>query len=183
KGEDPKAPQARRMLAEARKALKDGDPARAMMLAAQVEYMNVRLDRPGDDTPEAVRRDVQMTRGAPPAGMMPTPPGMVAASPDATQRARQLLRECRQLQYEGKLVEARQKALEARTLAPAGFATGEDSAEQVLVHLNSLCYKRVDSLMQESTELANSAGSDPPRWQKAEQDLIHARQLAPRFTH
>jgi type II secretory pathway component GspD/PulD (secretin) len=180
KGEDPKAPQARRMLAEARKVLKD-DPARAMTLAAQVEYMNVRLDHPGDDTPAAVRRDVQLAHGAPPAGMMPTPPSMAAAAPDAVQRARQLLRDCRQLQYEGKLVEARQKALEARTLAPTGFTTGEDSAEQVLVHLNSLCYKRVDNLMQESAELANSAGSDPARWQKAEQDLIQARQLATSF--
>jgi type II secretory pathway component GspD/PulD (secretin) len=188
KGEDPKAPQARRMLAEARKALKDGDPARAMTLAAQVEYMNIRLDRPGDDTPEAVRRDVALAHGAPPAGMMPPPPGMppppsamAAAAPEGMQRARQLLRECRQLQYEGKLVEARQKALEARAFAPGGFATGEDSAEQVLVHLNSLCYKRIDRLMQESSECANSAGSDAARWQKAEQSLVQARMLAAGF--
>jgi type II secretory pathway component GspD/PulD (secretin) len=114
---------------------------------------------------------------APPQGPFPAP----APTNDlARQRALQLLAEARQLQARGLLVEARQKALEAQGTR-AVFGPYEDSPEHALIQLSSLGQKKIDMLVQEAGDYAATAGQNAANYQKAEQDLRQARQLAAAF--
>src|SRR5205807_2639339 len=110
---------ARQMMAEARAAQRGGDNLKALSLANQVEMMKVVLDRPGEDTPAAIRRDLDLAKASlpkvpPPGGVapLPTPPPAAAVADMNKKRAQALLAEARQLQKDAKLLEARRKALE-----------------------------------------------------------------------
>ncbi len=57
---DAKAKQARAQLAEARNALKAGDVAGSRKLLEQVESLRVAFDKPGEDTPAILRKDLEV---------------------------------------------------------------------------------------------------------------------------
>lgn len=180
---DAQTAQARQLLQQARLCLKCGDSARATTLANQVKDMNVTLDRPGDDTPAAVIRDVQLASVAnlPPSPVAPATPATPAAPVDVNmQPAKQLLADARQLQKEGKLSEARAKVLEAQKLNVT-YAVDEETPDRVLLELASLCKQRVESLVQQAGDYAATAQQDAARFQKAEADLNQARELAKTF--
>ena len=59
-GTDAKARQARSQLTEARGALKAGDVAGSRKLLEQVESLRVNFDKPGEDTPEKLRKDLEV---------------------------------------------------------------------------------------------------------------------------
>jgi type II secretory pathway component GspD/PulD (secretin) len=124
--------------------------------------------------------DVAANNGPPSGPAQPFPAAPAPTTDLARQRALQLLGEARQLQARGQLVEARQKALEAQGTR-AVFGPYEDSPEHALIQLSSLCQKKIDLLLQEAGDYAATAGQDPARYQKAEQDLNQARQLAVAF--
>jgi len=120
----------------------------------------------------------------PPAGgptFAPPTPIAVATNNDAAKpQARAMMVEVRSLQKDGKLVEARQKALECQKLGVT-FDPDEDRPETALLQLAALADKRIDSLMQEATDYAATGQADPSRFQKAESDLMQAKQLAQGF--
>jgi type II secretory pathway component GspD/PulD (secretin) len=186
------------MMFEARVALQRGDVARARTLVQQVEPLSGSLDRRedhlqlvalhGDIDAASQAAPIPVAPGAPPqpgpapvgnpaAAVMPTAP---LPSDPAKAQAQQLLAQCRQLQREGRLVEARQKALAAQA-ARAVFTPTEDSPELALIQLSALSYKQIDSLMQQAADYQQTAASNPANYQKAEQNLRLARQLAAGF--
>ena len=93
------------------------------------------------------------------------------------EQARLLLLQARQCQKEGRLLEARQKALEAQRVATT-FGANEDTPELALLAISALCQKRIDTLVQQATEYATTLDRDPSRCQRAEANLMQARQLA-----
>jgi type II secretory pathway component GspD/PulD (secretin) len=130
---------------------------------------------PGSRTDDGDRMAHNGERSAPAnQSASPAPQG------PARRQAEQLLAECRQLQREGKLAEARQKALQAQQVR-AVFSPNEDSPEAALLQLSSLCFKRVDALVQEAADYQQTAGGDPRAMQKVEDNLVQARQLAVSF--
>jgi type II secretory pathway component GspD/PulD (secretin) len=189
--------QARKLLVDARAALQKGDTTRARELADQVKKMNVALNRPGDDSPEAVYRDLDMmarARGgaaavaARPAAdpgvvragaVVPPGPAVPPADPDQSKaRAQALLAEARQLQAADRLAEARQRIAEARALN-APFAADEESPEQAALQLAARARRQADALVRQAVQEAASA--DPGGRQKAEATLGQARQLCATF--
>jgi len=106
--------------------------------------------------------------------MPPTVPSMANGSKE---QARLLLLEARQCQKEGRLLEARQKALEAQRVG-AAFGSNEDTPELALLAISALCQKRIDALVQQATDYATALDRDPSRCQRAEANLMQARQLA-----
>jgi type II secretory pathway component GspD/PulD (secretin) len=184
---------ARLMLSDARVALRNGDVAGAKALAEQVKRMPVRFDRPGEDNPDAVLRDVDMmmtARGNPASrnqGLVTTSyqqttsPAAVPTGEAARAQARSMLAEARRLLGEGHLLEARQKTVEVQNLH-VSFAPDEDSPERLLLQLGSLARQRIDGLMVQANDLVNSPQGDPAtRLRKAEENLVQARQLAAAF--
>src|SRR5262249_48014339 len=90
----------------------------------------------------------------------------------------QLLAECAQYMQAGRLIEARQKALEAQALR-LPFGPDEDSPEQALLMLSSVCYKQVVALMDQAAQLSSTGAAEAV--QRAEQQLAQAQQLARGF--
>jgi type II secretory pathway component GspD/PulD (secretin) len=182
--EDPRAAQARQMLVDARFALIQGDLPRAVSLCNQVDSMGVALNRPGDDSPTAVRRAINEYQAV-------TRPGTVAAAgapaqpvpvvgDTAHERAAQLVKEARQFQQQGQLVQAREKAVEAQRLG-AAFRPDEDRPEVVLVELSTQCHKQIELLVQQANDYAAASFGDAARGRKADDNLAQARQLAVGF--
>ncbi len=126
----------------------------------------------------------------PPAGApLPMPAATTAAKPVAPdarseavkkQQARTLLAEARHLQRDGKLVEARHKALEAQKVGTS-WTADEDRPDRALLELADLAHRRIEYLQQQATDLAATAFADPTRFQKAEANLVEARQMAQGF--
>ena len=126
------------MLAEARVALKDNDTEKARDLASRVDHMGVTLDKPGDDSPSAIYREIAVVALAhqnAPTKPLPVAPVAVATNsvpptPSPVElakvRARELLAEGRKYQSEGKLVEAMEKVSEAQK-AGGSFSSEEDT--------------------------------------------------------
>jgi type II secretory pathway component GspD/PulD (secretin) len=195
--QDPRAAQARQMLAQARQALQGGDVARAQAIVQEVQPISASLSSTDDRIQlVALTQEIESAHGPGPnpaaaapglpyaAPAMPAQSGAAVAGPvpgnPAKAQAQQLLAQCRQLQREGRLVEARQKALEAQATR-AVFAPTDDSPELALIQLSALCYKQIDSLMQQAADYQQTAGGNPANYQKAEQDLQQAHQLAAGF--
>lgn len=185
---DARTLEARKLLAEARTAIRDGNTDLAVKLATQVQTMNVAQDKLGSDTPDSVLQEIQRLKESGTAvAAAPTPP-MPQAAPTPlpappvndpqTIRARELLAESRRLQNEGKLVESREKALDAQKLG-ATFLPDEDRPERALLELAGLAQKRIEGLMTSATEL--TTGGDPARLARAEETLAQARALAVGF--
>jgi type II secretory pathway component GspD/PulD (secretin)/tetratricopeptide (TPR) repeat protein len=143
--------------------------------------------------PPASATAAQPNRSVPPAPRADATPAVaaarqptVAAPPTAPvvdtgkQNAQRLLAEARLFQKEGRLAEARQKVLEAQKVG-ASFTPGEDRPEAALLELAALCDKRIDSLKQQAGDYLHSTNGDPSRYQKAETNLVQARQLASAF--
>ncbi|MCS6850562.1 MAG: hypothetical protein NZ700_05260 [Gemmataceae bacterium] len=200
--DDARAAEARKLLAQARAHLRNGEHDKALELAEQVERMGAVLNRPSDDTPAAIRQLVQQARGmpalppvaavTPAASLPPTAPLPASASapwpptpstppPDPNkERAVRLLAEARARQRDGQLIEARALVLEAQKLN-AFFGPDEDHPERKLLELASLCQRRIESLVEQATTIAAGSDSDPGRFQRAEASLLQARQLANGF--
>jgi type II secretory pathway component GspD/PulD (secretin)/tetratricopeptide (TPR) repeat protein len=173
---DPRQAQARKTLAEARVALKAGDTPRAVALAEQVKAMHVVLAAPGDDSPEAVLKDVERANAS-------RVSVTVQASPviDNKARALQLLAEARELRKAQKLLEARAKVLEADQLH-ASFGPGEESPELVLQNLAAEARWQVEWYVREAVRVTGTTGPDMSRrYQNAERALVQARTLAVGF--
>lgn len=113
------------------------------------------------------------------------PPVVVSAQPAPAVAANKvlalnLLAESRQLQAQGKLVEARQKALEAQRTG-ATFNADEERPERVLIHLAGLANARINTLRQQAADAAATAGGNVAQYNRAEEALSQARQLAAGF--
>ena len=196
--------QARRMLADARKALAAGDAARATQLAQQVKTMHVALNRPGDENPDALLADARaMDKGRP--IVPPAPPSMAVAvnttappvAPDPSQagppapptpvadankaKAVQLLQLVHELERQNKLLEARERAVEAAQLH-ASFGPTEESPELALQELNGMAHREVSRLMTQASDAVTYGEGDPlARCAKAQQNLLQARELVAAF--
>ena len=181
---DPRGAQARGMLAEARVALQAGDTARAAALAEQVKGMHVALTAPGDDSPEAVFRDIEkvtarvtVTAKASPAGT----PSTATPVADGKARAVQLLAEARALQKSQKLLEARAKVLEAQQVR-SSFGPGEETPDVAMQNLAAEARWQVEWLVREAVRVTGTTGPDMGRrFQNAEHALVQARALAAGF--
>ncbi len=171
---DAKEAEARKLLGEARAALKKGDAARAKLLADQVKDMKVALGRPGDDSPEAIYRDIEKMNGAKPAKA-----GTEVAA--KKEQARHLMVQGRQAQRAGQLLEARQKFAEAQRLGVA-FGPNEDSPDLAMQQVAATARTRIDILVNHASEMVGHGQGDATmRYQKAEEELLQAHQLAAAF--
>ncbi|HEY1860929.1 MAG TPA: hypothetical protein VGG61_11270 [Gemmataceae bacterium] len=180
------AQQAKQLLVDARVALKSGDLDKAESLAAQAERLQVTY-KAGEDSPAALRRDVQQVRvtvGGSAVAKNPVGGPIQRVGSDAgsgvKKQAVQMLAEAQHLQHAGRLIEARQKTLDAQRLN-AAFAPDEVRPEQVLLELAALARQRIDSLMLQSNDCMSKAGSDVSLYSKAESNLQEAKQLAASF--
>jgi type II secretory pathway component GspD/PulD (secretin) len=183
---------ARQLLADARLALQSGDPVRARILADQVRAMHVVLNRPTDDSPDAIYRELasrelakqrQQPMGRPnpsipPAGnvtpaaaTVAVPPGPApaatptpAASADPRTRALALMAEARQLLRKDLLIEARQKALAAIEAQHAGaaFRPDEESPEVVYQQVAFRAHQVIEILMRQANETLRYGREDQP---------------------
>jgi type II secretory pathway component GspD/PulD (secretin) len=140
--------------------------------------------RPAPAPVIATGQDRKRDTGLPPV-VTTAPNSQVSTTPDSTSsggkmRAQMLVAEARQLQKEGRLVEARQKATDAQRIG-ANFAPDEDRPEVALIQISYLCQQRIDRLVQQATDCAQTAGSDANRCRRAVADLMTARQLAVGF--
>jgi Flp pilus assembly secretin CpaC len=124
---------------------------------------------------------VQNIAAEPPASPVVPAVATSTSAGEVKQQARQLLAEARRLQKENNLVEARQKALEAQKLG-ASFAAEDDQPEAALAQLADSAHQRIEQLLQEAMDFVATAFMDPSRYQKAEDNLVQARQLAAGFT-
>jgi type II secretory pathway component GspD/PulD (secretin) len=180
-GKAPAAPgaedRARGLLAQARLALRNNDLARARLLADQARDTGVVFNRPGEDSAEAVYRDIAQAAQAAPAVTRTatnTPPRNKA-------RAAQLVAEARQMLQQGRLFEARQKAVEAQALG-VPFGPDEEGPDVVAQHAAFAARQRIDGLMHHASELAARGAGDPaPRYQQADKELQEARGLVVAF--
>jgi type II secretory pathway component GspD/PulD (secretin) len=123
-----------------------------------------------------------------PSGVSGNPTGAMAQAADsaaakvepAKMHVVAMLAEARQMQKANRLVEARQKALEAQKVGLT-FAPEEDSPERALLQLADLASKRIEQLVQEASDFTATGFLDAGRFEKAEQDLTQARELAVGF--
>src|SRR5205807_2409110 len=117
-------------------------------------------------------------------GLTPATPAMPPSPSSAAEgrkaQAQILLAQARQFQKDGRLIEARQKALEAQQ-AGASFGPDEDRPEQCLLAVSALCQRRIESHLQQASEYLATAELDPSRYQRAEAELMQAKQLASAF--
>ncbi len=167
---------ARAMLVEAKQAVAKGDTDKAKVIIDQVKQMHVRLEKPGEITPESLEREIAM--GAKLKSV--TAPGQLAATTPATgdkkQQALQLLSEARQLSQTD-LVGARAKVLEARKLGVA-FGPGEEGPEVFGQRLTVMVQKKVDSQVRQAMEGCQGPGDPVARYEQVEKNLLVARKLA-----
>lgn len=127
----------------------------------------------------------QSESASPFSGGAPASPLATNSKPEPTvsvekQHALQLLAAARKEVEQGRLLEARQKAIDAQKMG-LSFNLDEETPERVLLELSAQCNRKVDNLMQSATDAAVGSGRDAAKFQKAEQDLAAARQLASGF--
>jgi len=127
-------------------------------------------NRPDDKTQSGVPTQAQMA-----ASNGQRPSGDLALRG----RAMTLLTEARELQKKGMLIEARQRAFAAQQLN-AHFTADEDSPVNALRDLAGLCDRQVEALLHRAGESVGAA-NDPARFEKANADLIAARNIAAAF--
>jgi type II secretory pathway component GspD/PulD (secretin) len=193
---DDNATQARRLVAEARTALRAGDNLKALSLANQADVLDVTFDRPNEDTPNNIRRDLAIAQGntqpAKPAAtarvasgapastattaMAPKPPQIEDPKP----KALALLHEARQLAQGGMLAEARLKVIEAQKLN-AIYNPLEERPDQILAQLSAACSHRIDGLVQQANDTISAGPLDATRYERVVADLTQARQMAAGF--
>ncbi len=187
---------ARQLLAAARVALQNGDTTRARLFADQVRDMHVVLNRPNDDSPEAIYRELAQRAGGsnpptPPSNVrtvsatFPAPPPQAPAPPagseDSRTRALALMAEARRLLHDNRLAEARQKAMEAQQLGVV-FQANEEGPQTIYQQAAVRAHQEVDRLVAQAGETVRFGGDDPQaRLRRAEQELLQARQLAATF--
>jgi len=181
--------EARRLLNEARLALRGGDSAKARALADRVRDMHVVLNSPGDDTPENIYRDLAQLSPQRPAAANMAPGALLTGNSsqpggnalESSTRARQLVGEARLLMQQNRLVEARNKIVEAQKLG-ATFRPDEDNPNQLYQQVAFLARQRTESLVHHAGETIRYGTQAPAaRCQEAEKDLLQARQLAAAF--
>jgi type II secretory pathway component GspD/PulD (secretin) len=186
--------QALQMLSDARARLKAGDLDKARGLVGEVTRMKVTYGA-GDDTPTAVTAEIDrvaQAKAAPPAPPpqvtaappvpppQPAQPAQPAVDPVKAQALR-LLAEGRAMQKAGRLLEAQQKCLQALQTG-ARFGPDDDDPAQAMQQITTLAMHRVAALAAQATELAAYGSGEPmARYQKAEQQLQEAQQLARHF--
>lgn len=95
-------------------------------------------------------------------------------------QAIQLIVEARHLQKEGKLLEARQRLLAAQRLK-AHFEANEERPERALAQLVEVVHRQIDGLVREATDLAATGRETPGSFERAEDNLVQAGQLAVGF--
>src|SRR5262249_55526606 len=61
------------------------------------------------------------------------------------------------------------------------FAADEDRPEMVLLAVSAACEKHIEILVQQAGEWGSTAAADPTKYQKAENALTQAKQLAETF--
>jgi type II secretory pathway component GspD/PulD (secretin) len=183
--------EARQIMKDARKALNDGAPTQARLLADRVRDMHVLL-LPGEDSPENLYRDLdrlsqsQPNKATPVVANtnVPRTPAPSRPSGDngiAETRARQLVVEARLLQRQNRLVEARDKIVEAQRLG-VSFRPDEENPSQIAQQINFQARQRIDGLVHHAGETIRYGTQAPQmRCQEAERDLAQARQLALAF--
>ncbi len=199
------ADQARQILKDARMALNSGAPVQARLLADRARDMHVVLNAPGDDSPEAIYRDIERLSQRPqqiggpmltqtaanlPQSPSTYPPNQqlsdsrtksISSGLDGQTRARQLMAEARTLQQQNRLLEARDKITEVQRLN-VSFQLGEDSPNQVYQQLALSARQRIDTLVHHAGETLRYGIQAPmARCQDAERDLSQAQQLAVAF--
>jgi type II secretory pathway component GspD/PulD (secretin) len=199
------ADQARQILKDARLALNNGAVVQARLAADRVRDMHVVLNAPGDDSPEAIYRDIERLSQRPQqlggptvtqtAATMPQTPSPYLSnqqvsdskakasggSLDGHTRARQLMAEARTLQQQNRLLEARDKITEVQRLN-VSFQLGEDSPNHVYQQLALSARQRIDTLVHHAGETLRYGTQAPmSRCQDAERDLYQAQQLAVAF--
>jgi type II secretory pathway component GspD/PulD (secretin) len=177
---DPRADEERRLLADARAALKAGDTQRAQNLALQARQMNVVLNRPNDDSPDAVLRDVNMVRANP--GAVST--GVLVMAPatgtdGARPQADNLVAQARALQKQGRFAEAYQVAVQAQQLG-AMYRPEEDSPTVASQQIMAQARTKFETLLRTADDLSRP-GESAAHGQQAEVNLMEARQLAMAF--
>jgi type II secretory pathway component GspD/PulD (secretin) len=179
--DDPRAAEkAKKLLADARVALKAGDVAKAEKLAGQAEQVQS-VYKPGEDNPAALRHDIDQIRLSLNAGKTGTTHVAVGfVDGGKKQQALQMLAECQRLEQANQLIEARQKALDAQAVG-ATFTAEEITPEQVLLQLSAIARQQIDGLMLHCNDCMNRASSDPRLYGQAESDLTQARRLAVAF--
>lgn len=176
---DPMGKQARAQLAEARQALKAGNVAASRKLLEQVESTRVAFDRPGEDSPAILRKDLEVVVASRVGGNAPAASMIPSQLAPASGSVSSLLVEARLMQKQGRLVEARSKALAAQKIGGA-TQPGEDTPDVVLQQLSRQARATVDSLVSQS---ALTAGKDnaPGRLEQADRELDQAMALARGF--
>jgi type II secretory pathway component GspD/PulD (secretin) len=174
-----------RLLAEIEKAERERpQAARPPQEGAPLTPNDPRQSRNNLTGPDAKQSPYAQNQTAKPApqqspNLAPQRPNEVAGNPLlAKQRALALLAEARGLQKKGFLIEARQKAMEARQLDVV-FSGDEDSPEMALPSLAAQCDRQIQHLLQTASD--RLGGSDPARFQKADEELAAARKLAQAF--
>jgi type II secretory pathway component GspD/PulD (secretin) len=179
--DDPRAAkQAKKLLADARIALKSGDVAKAENLTAQAEQMQS-VYKLGEDNPAAVRHDIDQVR----LSLSGSKPGSGRVSVGFVdggkkQQALQLIAECQRCQQAGQLIEARKKAMDAQAVG-ASFSAEEVTPEQVLLQLSAIARQQIDGFMLKANDFMSRASADPRNYTEAENCLMQARQLAVGF--
>jgi type II secretory pathway component GspD/PulD (secretin)/tetratricopeptide (TPR) repeat protein len=179
--DDPRVPQARRMMNEARTAARAGNKTAALAAIDTVEQMNLPADKLGSDSPAAVRRELAL---ATPAGAAPAP-AVQPSTPTpldrtGTGQARALVAEARQLQLQGRLLEARTRLLDAQKLS-AVFGPEEDRPEKALLDLAGLARRQIDRLESQADDAVHHATAEPQKYAEAEEKLGQAEALARGF--
>src|SRR5262249_32484631 len=100
---------------------------------------------------------------------------------DASKKqALQLLAQARGLQKDSRLVEARQKVVECLQMG-ATFSPNEEGPDQVMLQLGLQARQQINGCMQQANELVASAAANPGNYDRAEQVLFQAQQLANGF--
>lgn len=159
---------------------------RPQKLLAEIERAEANGSNPHKSNTTNHQAD-DKSQSALPSQTLPSQASMAANGPrqapagDPAQRGRAmaLLAEARDLQNKGMLIEARQRALAAHQLN-APFGPDEDSPVNALRDLAGQCDRQVEALLHRATETVGAA-SDPARFEKANADLVAARNIAAAF--
>ncbi len=129
KGADPRAAdEARRLVSQGRKALQNGDAARARQLALQAKAQKVEFNWWDVDSPDKLLADAQRVAGD--GGPAPLPP------PDAKEDPRALLKKGRELYTAGRYDEADEVATRAAADTSVRWGLFGDSPDKLKLDLH-----------------------------------------------
>lgn len=190
--------EARKLLARARRCYEEGKLSEARAEARRAEelhgpYSMWDLDsRPRALLGEIEAAELKQERNVAAAGVIArgaapddNPPALaygpqVAVNPAAKARSQQLLAEVHALENRGRLIEARQKALEAQRICDL-YGPNEDRPELALMRLSALAARQIEAYIQDATRCGSNARADAAMYDRADRDLLQARQLALSF--